>query len=192
MLKKILTIQIDKESRVSSYLSLFAHSLKLTKKEFEVLAELIIVYSELRLEIKEPFLTELVLSTDRRKAIRNKLGIKQSHFNTIIASLKEKEVITSEGLIEMLYPSETVQFDFSFTESFNPFIHKEDIYKFENDVKDNVDNDIVNKTEEDVTENNYDLTSVAKNEIASEIDEEDFDRDDFNNNRIKVIVGGGI
>lgn len=99
---------------VSLYLGLFGSSMRLTDNEFKVLVEIIIYYAELKDKVAEPFLSELVLSTTRRKEIQKVADIEESSFNNIISSLKNKGVFGAEknALLPFLFPVETISFTF--------------------------------------------------------------------------------
>ena len=61
----------------------------LTNKELSVLAA-IMYYNDKYRKLPQPERSEYIMSTDVRKKIRNKLGLKANHLNNIIARLKQK------------------------------------------------------------------------------------------------------
>ena len=67
------TINVSYETEdqfVELYLSLFYKQSKLTPQEYELLVEIVKNYSELKDKVPEPYLTELIFSTDRLKEIK--------------------------------------------------------------------------------------------------------------------------
>ena len=61
----------------------------LTNKELSVLAA-VMYYNDKYRKLPQPERSEYIMSTDVRKKIRNKLGLKANHLNNIIARLKQK------------------------------------------------------------------------------------------------------
>ena len=61
----------------------------LTNKELSVLAA-VMYYNDKYRRLPQPERSEYIMSTDVRKKIRNKLGLKANHLNNIIARLKQK------------------------------------------------------------------------------------------------------
>lgn len=110
-------INIKYESNIQFiklYLSLFQKEMELTSKEFNVLVYLVNEYSELKEQVKEPYLTELVFSTDRRKKIYKQLNIEESNFNNILKALKDKGIFgdNKDSLLDILYPKNNIIFNF--------------------------------------------------------------------------------
>lgn len=61
----------------------------LTNKELSVLAA-VMYYNDKYRNLPQPERSEYIMSTDVRKKIRNKLGLKANHLNNIIARLRQK------------------------------------------------------------------------------------------------------
>ena len=67
---KTIKVTVNDENYVHHFLNVFAYGLGLTSQEFEVLVKLVEYYVELKGKVQEPYLTELILSTERRDQIR--------------------------------------------------------------------------------------------------------------------------
>lgn len=107
-----INVNVDDETYVHHYVSLFAYGIGLTESEFAVVEELIKYHVELRDKVSEPYLTELILSTDRRTLIKDKLKISDSNFSNILTSIKKKGVIGEEGISTFLLPVDSITFNF--------------------------------------------------------------------------------
>lgn len=112
------TINVSYETEdqfVELYLSLFYKQSKLTPQEYELLVEIVKNYSELKDKVPEPYLTELIFSTDRRKAIQEKLNISDSGFSNLVKGLKGKGVFGPDQnvLLPFFYPTSSVRFSFT-------------------------------------------------------------------------------
>ena len=116
-MSKVINAKVTEEDFVAAYLTLFAHGFSLTNQEFKALEQITKVYRELDGQVQEPFLTELVLSTDRRTKIRKELKVEESSFNNVIASLKKKSIITDKGLNPLLLPRASLTFNFNIIET---------------------------------------------------------------------------
>ena len=64
----------------------------LTNKELSVLAA-VMYYNDKYRKLPQPERSEYIMSTDVRKKIRTKLGLKANHLNNIIARLKQKHYL---------------------------------------------------------------------------------------------------
>lgn len=146
MERQTIDVTVNDDTFIASYLTLFAHGLKLTNKELEVLTEILKVYLSLKDKVNEPYLSELVLSTDRRLEIRENLKIEESNFNNIISEFRKKKIFTEDkGLNPVLVPHHSLVFNFNYEN--NTSLNSE-VLKEKNIKNDNV-SDIVNILEED-------------------------------------------
>lgn len=87
---KKLVIKTTKSELYKDYLSIMQPVLNITNKELDILAELCAVQSD----ITDKKYLPLVLSTETRKSIREKLGVSEAAFNNNISKLKRRNYIS--------------------------------------------------------------------------------------------------
>lgn len=113
---KIISIPTTSERDfIKNYLLLFNGTLKLTGKELDVLAEIVRRYLDMYTEVKEPYLSQLVLSAEYRREMCNNLDIESANLNNRLASLREKGVFVEGERFElnsMLIPVRKIIFKF--------------------------------------------------------------------------------
>ena len=111
----MIEINVPHNDYVGAYLSLFYDALHLTLMEQRVLEKIVQSYIELRDKVEEPFLTELVMSSERRKSISAELGISGADLNNRIKNLKKKNIFSTENRFMIdprLIPHENIRFVF--------------------------------------------------------------------------------
>lgn len=87
---KKLVIKTTKSDLYKNYLAIMQPLLNVTNKELDILAELCAVQSE----ITDKKYLPLVLSTETRKSVREKLGMSEAAFNNNVSKLKRKNYIS--------------------------------------------------------------------------------------------------
>lgn len=171
----------DKREFVSLYLSLFNKSMNLTDAEFKVLVEIVLYYDELKDKVAEPFLSELVLSTERRKTIQKAVDVEESSFNNHVSSLRKKGIFGKDKntLLPLLYPKNELLFEFVNTEeSKQPF--KEIIQEPKKEINENIKSSpkqISTLSDLPLIEDSDDIYET--NEEPQEFDGSEFQYNDF-------------
>lgn len=115
MKEKVIQVQVTSDTFIQVYLSLFYSSLHLTKTEQKVLEIIVENYLKLKGKVQEPYLTELVLSSERRREVCTSVGISAPHLNNTIKSLKEKDIFLDQDALEIdprLIPHNNLRFEF--------------------------------------------------------------------------------
>ena len=110
---KLVTHVRDNKQHTELWLSLWAGGLKITPREKEVLAELILAYLYHKSKgLIEPYLSKEVFGTEVRKGVQEALEISSFNLTNVLASLKSKGCITDSSLNPNLIPDTELIFEF--------------------------------------------------------------------------------
>lgn len=182
MIRNIEVSYETEDQFVELYLSLFYKQSDLTPQEYELLVKIVKSYNELRGKVPEPYLTELIFSTDRKKAIQTELNISDSGLSNLLKSLKDKGVFGSkkESLLEYFYPINKVTFTFINKNQIQKPVKIESISQEFTEVKKGV-NELV--LEEEIIE---EPLLEAENSEPVTFDGSEFDSKNFIKNTVKI------
>ena len=121
---KALNINISgaKEQVISTFLSIYLAKERLANKQLDVATQLVMHYSTyINDGVKEPYASELLFSSDKRKEMCKELNIGAAHLNNTFKGLLKKEVLAQEGtkyiINPELLPSSVLTFKFSIDDS---------------------------------------------------------------------------
>jgi hypothetical protein len=96
-MKNVLTARVTKEQHVNAYLQLWNGGLKLTDRELKVVKEIVKSYMEFEQGgVKEPYLSQMVLSTENANRIKKELKLSKQNFSNIKTKLKDKKVLLTD------------------------------------------------------------------------------------------------
>lgn len=101
----VINISGNTEHVVSSFLRVFLANQRLTDKQLEVTTALAIKYAVYNAEnIKEPYASQLLFSTENRKDICTSLGITSAHLNNTFLALCKKGILVKETDKYVIHP----------------------------------------------------------------------------------------
>ena len=114
---KSLTIKVNNDTYIKSYLLLWRGYLELTNSDIDVLIEFITIFNQLKLTNSNEDLCFIeVFNRDNRKFVMTKLNMSEYSFNNIFMRLKKKVIIqkTKYGyrLNSKVLPVDSITFNF--------------------------------------------------------------------------------
>jgi hypothetical protein len=110
-----LTARVNKESHIKLWLIAWNGGLKLTDKEIELTSAILNKAMNMQTAgVKEPYISELVLSSKSLIEIRNKLGLTKQGMNNYKKSLIAKKVIVNNTINPKLIPQSSLTFKFNY------------------------------------------------------------------------------
>lgn len=93
------------EKVISAFLMIFLAQQRLPDKQLEVATKLVTKYAAfVEDDIKEPYASMLLFSTETRKDICKELVISQAHLNNTLGVLIKKEIIGKENGVYIMNP----------------------------------------------------------------------------------------
>lgn len=116
-----LTTKVDKKSHIENWIKLWNGGFQLTNKEQEFLYEVLYIALDLTSNgIKEPFMSQLLFSTETMKDISKKLDITAKSLQNYKYQLVEKKVLSKKEdryyLNPIMIPVKEVTFKFRYDE----------------------------------------------------------------------------
>lgn len=112
-----LTLKTDPKDHIDKYLRVWNGLLKLTKKEFTVTKSLLELHKDITDSgVKEPYLSELLFSSNNLKKIKIEHGLNNSAWYMVKKSLVAKGVLESSdeslSINLKIIPQESITFKF--------------------------------------------------------------------------------
>jgi hypothetical protein len=108
-----LIAKVDKALHIKLWLTTWNGGLKLTDKEIELTTAILNKFMNLEEGgVKEPYISELVLSSKSLIEIRNNLGLTKQGMNNYKKSLITKKIINGGKINPKLIPRSTLTFKF--------------------------------------------------------------------------------
>jgi len=124
-MKRIKVNCKDHDEFIHIYLSLFKGALGITDSELKVLAELVKNYIQLISKVEEPYLSELLFSSERKKKMSTDADMSLNSFHNHLSNLKTKNIISNMSKFDQrLIPD--LEISFSFLINDEKSISKED------------------------------------------------------------------
>ena len=95
----------DDLSLYKNYISFLHPIFEITPQETEVLAMLMLLYNEIRKDVKnEKFINKLLFDSDNRNKITKELDISKPRYDTIISRLRTLGIIKNRVLNKLIVP----------------------------------------------------------------------------------------
>jgi len=117
-MENVLRARVTKEGHIDAYLKIWNGGLQLTDRELDVVKELVRSYMEFTEGgVKEPYLTQMIMSSENANRIKRKLKLSKQNFSNIKTKLKDKKVLLEDGeenifFNPMFIPKKEITFKF--------------------------------------------------------------------------------
>tara|TARA_R110000772_G_scaffold27361_20_gene69671 strand:- start:345 stop:731 length:387 start_codon:yes stop_codon:yes gene_type:complete len=113
----IINICFSESETISTYLRVYLAKERLTNKQLDVTTQLVVKYAQyVKDNVREPYASTLLFSTEVRKEIYTKLNISAAHFTNTLKPLVDKGILAIEDdrylMNPEILPSKKLVFNF--------------------------------------------------------------------------------